>query len=51
MAPAWKIDVHLKISEHEMLSVLVRKEIIENNNSLVVISLSKEGESEFVQTL
>ena len=35
-------EVHLKVSEHKMLSFfLVRKEIIENNNSLVVILLSK----------
>ena len=34
-----------------MLSFLVRKEIIENNNCLVVISLFKVGENEFLQTL
>ena len=27
--------VHLKVSEHEILSFSVRKEIIKNNNSLV----------------
>ena len=46
-----KTEVHLKISEHKILSLLVKKEIIENNNNLVVISLSKEGENEFLQTL
>ena len=34
-----------------MLSFSVRKEIIENNNSLVAISLSKVDENEFLQTL
>ena len=38
---------HLKISEHEMLSFSVRKEIIKNDNSLVVILLSKVVENEF----
>ena len=45
-----KTEVHLKISEHKMLSFLVRKEIIDNNNTLVVILLSKVGENEFLQT-
>ena len=31
----------LKVSEHEMLIFSVRKEIIKNDNSLVVILLSK----------
>ena len=35
----------------QMLSFLARKEIIENNNSLVVISLSKVDENEFLQAL
>ena len=43
-------EVHLKISEHKMLSFLVRKEIIENYSSLVVISLSKVGVNKFLQT-
>ena len=34
-----------------MLSFSVRKEIVENKNSLVVISLSDVGENEFLQTL
>ena len=46
-----KTEVHLKISEHKMLRFSVRKEIIENGNSWVVISLSKVGKNEFVQTL
>ena len=46
-----KTEVHLKISEHKMLSFSVRKEIIENNNSLVVISLFIVGENELLQTL
>ena len=37
--------------EHKMLSFSVRKEVIKNNNSLVVISLSKAGENEFPQAL
>ena len=41
----------LKVSEHKMLNFSVRKEIIENDNSLVVISLSKVDENEFLQTL
>ena len=44
-------EVHLRVSEHEMLSFSVRKEIIENDNSLVVILLSKVDENEFLQTL
>ena len=39
------------VSEHEMLSFLVRKEIIKNDNSLVVILLSKVVDNEFLQTL
>ena len=38
------------ISEHKMLSFSVRKEIIKNDNSLVVILLSKVVENEFFQT-
>ena len=34
--------------DHKMLNFLVRKEIIEYNNGLVVISLSKVGENEFL---
>ena len=37
-------------TEHEMLSFSIRKEIIENENSLVD-KLSKVGENEFLQTL
>ena len=44
-------QVHLKVSEHEMLRFSVRKEIIKNDNSLVVILLSKVVENEFLQTL
>ena len=40
MAPELN-KVHLKVSEHEMLSFSVRKEIIKNDNSLVAILLSK----------
>ena len=43
--------VHLKVSEHEMLSFSVRKEIIKNDNSLAVILLSNVVENEFVQTV
>ena len=50
MAPVLT-QVHLKVSEHEMLSFSVRKEIIKNDNSLVVILLSKVVENEFLQTL
>ena len=49
--PLSKTVVHLKISEHKMLSFSVRKDIIENDNSSVVISLSKVGKNEFSQTL
>ena len=49
--PLSKTEVHLKISEHKILCFLVRKEIIENNNSLVVILLSKVEENDFLQTL
>ena len=45
--PLCKTKVLLKISEHEMLSFSLRKEIIENDNSLVDISFSKIGENEF----
>ena len=38
----------MKISE---LKMSVRKEIIENDNNLVALSLSKVGENEFLQTL
>ena len=48
MAPVLN-EVHLKVSEHEMLSFSVRKEIIKNDNSLVVILLSKVVENEFLQ--
>ena len=41
----------MKVSEHQMLSFSVRKEIIKNDNSLVVILLSKVVENEFLQTL
>ena len=41
--------VHLKVSGHEMLSFSMRKEIIKNDNSLVVILLSKVVENEFLQ--
>ena len=41
----------MKVSEHEMLSFSVRKEIITNDNNLVVILLSKVVENEFLQTL
>ena len=43
--------VHLKVSEHEMLTFSVRKEIIKNDDSLVVILLSKVVENEFLQTV
>ena len=36
---------------YKMLRFLLRREIIENNNSLIVISLSKVGENEFFQNL
>ena len=41
----------LEVSEHEMSSFSIKKEIIKNDNSLAVISLSKVGENEFLQTL
>ena len=41
----------MKVSEHEMLSFSERKEITENDNSLVVILLSNVVENEFLQTL
>ena len=47
MAPVLN-KVHLKVSEHEMLSFSVRKEIIKKDNSLVVILLSKVVENEFL---
>ena len=43
--------VDLKVSEHKMLSFSVRKEMIKNNNSLVVILLSKVVENEFLLTV
>ena len=46
-----RIPTTLRVSEHEMLSFSIRKQIIENDNSLVVILLSKVGENEFLQTL
>ena len=45
------MEVHLKVSELEMLSFSVRKEIIKYDNSWVAISLSNIGENEFLQTL
>ena len=50
MAPVLN-KLHLKVSEHEMLSFSVRKEIIKNDNSLVVILLSKVVENEFLRTV
>ena len=41
----------LEVSEHEMLSFSVRKQIIKNDDILVVILLSKVVENEFLQTL
>ena len=41
----------MRVSEHKMLSFSVRKKIIENDKSLVVILLSEIGENEFLQTL
>ena len=38
------------IPEYKMLSFFSKEKIIENNNSLVVISFSKVGEKEFLQT-
>ena len=45
--PLCKTKVLLKISERKMVRFSLRKEIIENDNSLVDISFSKIGESEF----
>ena len=50
MAPVFT-QVNSKVSENEMLSFLVRKGIIKNDNSLVVILLSKVVENEFLETL
>ena len=50
MAPVLN-KVHLKVSEHEMLSFSVRKKIIKHDNSLVVILLSRVVGNEFLQTL
>ena len=50
MAPVLN-KVHLKVSEHKMLSFSVRKEIVKNDNSLVVTLLSKAVENEFLQTV
>ena len=41
----------MKVSEHETLSFSVRKEIIKDDGSLVVILLSKVVEKEFLQIL
>ena len=41
----------LEVSEHEMLIFSIRKKIIDNDNSLVLIILSKVGENEFLQIL
>ena len=49
--PLCKREVHLKISEHKILSFSVKKKIIENAENWVVISLSKVGENEIHQTL
>ena len=40
----------MRVSEHDMLSFLVRREIIENDNSLVVIvqSRRKRVSSDFI---
>ena len=39
----------MNISEHKMLSFSIRKKVIENDNSFMVISLSKVGEnSDFI---
>ena len=40
----------MKVSDHEMLRFLVKNEIIKNDNSLLVILLSKIVENEFLQT-
>ena len=39
----------MRVSEHELLSFSARKEIIENDNSLVGILLSKAVENESLQ--
>ena len=46
--PCAKTEVRLKISKHKMLSFSITKEIIKSNNSLVVITLFKVGENEFL---
>ena len=51
MAPVLKTQAHLKVSEHEMLSFSVRKEVIKNDNILGVTLLSEVVENEFLQTL
>ena len=48
MAPVLN-KVHLKVSEQEMLSFSVRKEITKYDNILVVILLSGVVENEFLQ--
>ena len=50
MAPVLN-KVHLRVSEHEMLSFSVRKEIIKNDNNFIVILLSKVVENKFLQTV
>ena len=45
--PLCKTKVLLKISENKMPSFSLRKEMIENDNSLIDISFSKIGENEF----
>ena len=49
MAPVLNRGPLLRVSKHEMLSFSVRKEIIENDNSFIL--LSKVGENGFLQTL
>ena len=51
MVPVLNTGPFKGISEHDMLRFSVRKEIIKNDNSLVVILLSKVVENEFFQTL
>ena len=51
MAPVLNTGPPEDTSEHEMLSLSVRKEIIKNDNSLIVVLLSKVAENEFLQTL
>ena len=41
----------LKVSKHEILIFSAKKEIIKNDNSLVVVLLYKVVENEFLQTL